>query len=436
MVAIAVPSKSRFVQQATLVILPKLLAGIGTAAIGLVLVRFMSPTSFGVLSLCLSGLLMMDGLLGSAFDLAAVRMATASDEEDGDTPHSVQHSCMLLKVGAAFVAGVLLLLFDRVLLNKFFGGYGNGWLLLLTLLAGTSVLLLRSTQIYFQLERRFRWYGMIDLGHNGLKCVGVYWLISSGRLEPGNVLMVYLVAPSLLFLLWAFGAGRVIVSTTSFSPKTLLRMFGQARWYLLTFGIGTLVARADLWLVARYTNVHMAGVYSAAQMIAIIPPMIGTYLSVVVSPRVMPLFASGKLLAFTTRVQTSLLLTSVLGYDAMLVLIPRLSHLLPARFHDALPVFLVLLPGSLAGFVSFPLTLTTLMFLRPRFLVGLDAATLPIIFVAYAVLVPRFGMIGAAWVCSSVALGRAIAAQLMVLFSIYRSPVTAPARRGPQLTGT
>jgi hypothetical protein len=76
------------------------------------------------------------------------------------------------------------------------------------------------------------------------------------------------------------------------------------------------------------------------------------------------------------------------------------------------------------------------MFLRPRFLVGLDAATLPIIFVAYAVLVPRFGMIGAAWVCSSVALGRAIAAQLMVLFSIYRSPVTAPARRGPQLTGT
>src|SRR5260370_14925076 len=140
MVAIAAPSKRRRVQQATLVTLPKLLAGVGTAAIGLVLVRFMSPTAFGVLSLCLSGLLMMDGLLGSAFDLAAVRMATAPD---GDTPQSVQHSCMLLKVGAAFVAGVLLLLFHRVLLDKFFGGYCTGRLLLLTLLAVTSVLLLQ-----------------------------------------------------------------------------------------------------------------------------------------------------------------------------------------------------------------------------------------------------------------------------------------------------
>jgi O-antigen/teichoic acid export membrane protein len=414
---------SRFLRQATLVILPKLVAGAGTAGIGLVMVRFMSPSQFGVLSLCLSGLMMMDGLLGSAFDLAAVRIATSLPDVDGAVSYEAQQSCMVLKMGAVVVAGLLLVLFHGVLLSKFFGGYGSASLLATTLLAGCAVLLVRSAQIYFQLEKRFSSYGLIDLGHSGLKLIAVGGLIAVGKLTPGNVMTVYLVAPALLFLIWAVREGRPIFASTRFSSEMLRRMFGQARWYLLTFGIGTLVARADLWLVARYTSVHTAGLYSAAQIIALVPPMIGTYLSVVVSPRVMPLLNSGRLMAFTARVQGSLLVASVLGYMVALLMLPRLAPLLPAKFHESLPVLMALLPGSLAGFVSFPLTLTTLMFLRPRFLVALDAATVPIILVGYSLLVPRFGVIGAAWISSSVALGRALAAQIAVLVSISRSPV-------------
>src|SRR5665213_395150 len=309
------PSKSKtlFLQQAALVILPKLLAGVGTACIGLVLMRFMAPAEFGVLSLCLSGLLMMDGLLGSAFDLATVRIATHSGEGDRTISHQAQESCVALKLGAVSIAALLLISFHQLLLHTFFNGYANAPLTL-TLLSGCAVLLLRSAQIHFQLEKRFSSYGLIDLGHSGLKILGIGCLIATAKLTPSHVMAVYLVAPSTLVLLWGIRKGRQIFTQTVFSFAMTRQMFGQARWYLLTFGIGTLVARGDLWLVAHYTDMHTAGMYSAAQLLALIPPMIGTYLSVVVSPRIMPLFNSGKLLAFTGRVQSSLLLLSIAGY--------------------------------------------------------------------------------------------------------------------------
>jgi O-antigen/teichoic acid export membrane protein len=426
-------SKNRFLRQAALVILPKLLAGVGTACIGLVLMRFMAPAEFGLLSLCLSALLMMDGLLGSAFDLATVRIATNSGEGDCTTSYQAQESCIALKIGAVSIAAVLLISFHRLLLLAFFKGYGNVPLML-TLLSGCAVLLLRSAQIHFQLEKRFSAYGLIDLGHSGLKILGVGYLIATAKLTPTYVMVVYFVAPLTLVLLWAIRNGREILSNAVFSFAMTRQMFGQARWYLLTFGIGTLVARGDLWLVAHYTNMHTAGMYSAAQLLALIPPMIGTYLSVVVSPRIMPLFNSGKLLAFTGRVQSSLLLLSLVGYVMALMLLPRFSGLLPPKFHEALPVLFILLPGSLAGFVCFPLTLTTLMFLRPRFLVFLDAATVPIILVAYSLLVPRFGVIGAAWISSSVAMGRALIVQLVVLLLIRHAPQPQSSVEELQLT--
>ena len=425
-------SKTIFLQQATLVILPKLLAGVGTAGIGLVMMRFMAPTEFGVLSLCLSGLLMMDGLLGSAFDLAAVRIAT-NGAEDRTSSYQAQQSCIALKLGAVFISGLLLMPFRHLLLDKFFDGYRNAPLTL-TLLSGCAVLLLRSAQIYFQLEKRFSSYGLIDLGHSGLKLLGIACLIVTAKLTPTNVMAVYLLAPSTLVLVWVIRNGQQIFVHTAVSFAMTRQMFGQARWYLLTFGIGTLVARGDLWLVAHYTNMHTAGMYSAAQLLALIPPMIGTYLSVVVSPRIMPLLNAGKLLAFTARVQSSLLLLSIAGFIIALTLLPRFSSLLPQKFHEALPVLLILLPGSLAGFVCFPLTLTTLMFLRPRFLVFLDVATVPIILVAYSILVPQFGITGAAWISSAVAVGRALAVQSVVLFTIRHVPQPTPSVEALELT--
>jgi O-antigen/teichoic acid export membrane protein len=404
-----------FAKQFALIILPKLISGVGTAVISWIAFQHMSTSQFGVLSLCLSAIMMADGVLGSAFDLAVVRLATSLGAENQLGLEMLQRGGIVLKVATAGFAGVLLLTFHRPLLHDFFKGDGSPALLALTLAAACMVLLVRSAQLQFQLERRFRAYGSIDLAHNGLKLAGVAVLAGAGYMRPSLVLGMYVMSPALVFLVWATRFGAKILAGAVVSLSVLQETLKQARWFLLTFGTGWLASRADIWMVARFTTVHDTGVYSAAQIVAMIPPLIGAYMSVVLSPRVMPLLNEGRLLGFTRRLQTVLLLTSVAGYLVALFLLPQMAPALPIRYREALPVVLVLLPGSLGAFVSFPLTLTTLMFLRPRFLVAMDCITLPFILGAFAFLVPRYGLICAAWISTAGGLLRAAIAQIAAL---------------------
>ena len=83
-----------------------------------------------------------------------------------------------------------------------------------------------------------------------------------------------------------------------------------------------------------------------------------------------------------------------------------------ARFAAAQNAILVLLPGALAGLATFPVTMTFLMFVRPRFLFTVDCLATPVVCLLYAYAIPRYGALGAAWVTSGSCLTRALVAQV------------------------
>ena len=47
---------------------PKVIGGAGTVAVNVVLLRYFGPEQFGVYSLCVVGILLVDAILGSALD--------------------------------------------------------------------------------------------------------------------------------------------------------------------------------------------------------------------------------------------------------------------------------------------------------------------------------------------------------------------------------
>jgi hypothetical protein len=64
----------------------------------------------------------------------------------------------------------------------------------------------------------------------------------------------------------------------------------------------------------------------------------------------------------------------------------------------------VLLPAGLCALINFPLTILLLLFTRPRFLIALDCVLLPMLFVAYRLVIPTYGVLGAAVVTTTAAL--------------------------------
>ena len=128
----------------------------------------------------------------------------------------------------------------------------------------------------------------------------------------------------------------------------------------------------------------------------------------------MPAWDEGRLFQLIRRFQLGLGATAVAGYVLAMIGLRWLGPLVfPVAFFRSRAVMQALLPGALAGFVTFPLVLTTLMFLRPKFLFLMDCLTLLPLLGLYLLIIPRFGAVGAAWVTTAANVTRATIAQVV-----------------------
>jgi O-antigen/teichoic acid export membrane protein len=207
------------------------------------------------------------------------------------------------------------------------------------------------------------------------------------------------------------------------------KLWKHVRLFLITFGLATLRSRLDIFLLSKWSTLSEVGIFSAGQVIAWVPVLVGTYLAVILTPRIMPLARDGKFNAFYRKFQPALLGACILGYLLSLFAIPLIGPmLLPSTFARSLPIISVLIPGAIAGLSSFPLTLNFLMFVRPKFLFTMDCISLPIVVLLFFCAIPRYGAIGAAWVTSAANMARALIAQMMAWQWSQDTEISSPKR--------
>lgn len=392
--------------------LPKLATGLGTIAFNLILLRVLGAEQFGVVSLCITTVVLVDSIIGAGIDLSVMKLAPARRETDPGGAAAIQRSAMYLKaIGGAMVMLPLSLAAGWWSM-ALFRSQGYEDVLLMSALATLALLMLRSTQVQLQIESRFRLYGAVELAHAALRFGGVAALIAAGRATPLSVMSCVAGAPLALLMVWLAAGARGLLSPPGWDGKATRQLLGHLRWSVVTFGLGALISRMDLFLLARWGSLAEVGVYSAALTIALMAQLAGTYIAVVTSPRVGPLLERGTFKRFYLRFQLGLLALAATGYLGFSLFWTLGGGLLfPARYAAAGPLIYILLPGTLAGLVSFPLTITYLMFVRPSFLFRLDCLTFPVLLALYWYLVPRFGATGAACVTTGVNVLRAIIAQ-------------------------
>jgi O-antigen/teichoic acid export membrane protein len=275
-------------------------------------------------------------------------------------------------------------------------------------------LLLRSTQVQLQVEGRFGLYGVVEFLHSTLRFGGIAMLMILAKVLPSSVLACYAIAPGLILAIWLAGGARGLLSPPQIDWHRTVELLSCIRWYLLTFGLGALISRMDVFFLAKMSTLRETGIFTAAQTIAMIAQMIGTYLSVVTSPKIVPMLKEGRFFPYYRRFQSGIILLCLLGYLVFwMVWTAGGSRLLPGEYERAGNVLYFLMAGSLAGLATFPVTLTFIMFTHPRFLFVMDCACLPVLCLLYALIIPEYGAIGAAWITAGVHVSRAAIAQLM-----------------------
>lgn len=398
---------------------PKAINGGLTIFFNVLLLRHLGPEHYGAYSLCIGMILLVDGTVGSAIDLGVLRLSTErrlAAAHGGYT--AIDLAGFLMKLLAGALAGGLLLSVADPLGNALFKGHGGADLLALTLAAALGLLLLRSVSVYLQSTGRFLLYGCFDLIHSLLKFGGVGWLILgwAAEPEPGQVLRVFALAPFLALLpglLVFFRGGRAGGGSTW---QALGDLAGQIKWFLASYVVTASVSRMDIFMVTQFSSLEQTGILSGGQTFAAIPELLGTYIAVVLNPRVIPYCRENRFLPFLRKFQWACLLAG-LAIFAVAALGKNLlaDLLLPPAFAPSVEVLLVLLPGTLVSMAVFPLVLPYLMFVRPRFFLTMDLLSLPLLFILYVYAIEQQGALGAAWVTSLARAGKGILAQLLAL---------------------
>jgi O-antigen/teichoic acid export membrane protein len=383
------------------VALPKVLGGGCAVAANLVLLRHFGPPSFGVYSLCVAAIVLVDSTLGSAIDTGVLRLAPLFRRTDPLRSLAVQRAALTLKLALASAAGLGLALLAGPIRRHLFHGEGDVAIILLSCGAVLALLALRSAQVHLQLEGRFGLYGALDLLQTVFKFGGIAAALAFGETSLTVVVAFLMVGPAVAFLAFLATPGRVVLGRPTSVGSALPELLGFVKWFVLTFGLAAALNRLDLFLLSAWSTIHEVGLFAGGYTLAVVFDLLGAYLSVVLSPRVMPYWREGRFTAYYRRFQRACLIGCGCLYLLTALVFPLLaSALLPPSYQPSAGVFLALLPGTMAALATFPLTLTFVLFVRPRFLFVMDALSAPVLVLLYAWAIPRHGAVGAAWVTS------------------------------------
>ena len=386
---------------------PKVAAGALTFGFNVWLLRIWSPAQFGLYAICTTAIMLTDAILGSSVDLATLRLSPSSREADAAAALGIERAALQIKVIALAATVPVFLVAARPLSRALFHQPGFESLIALSLACAAALLFLRSMLVHAQVERRFHEYTLLEVTHASVKFGGAaLLLLLVPQTTVGGVLVFFAIGP-----LAAFGLGMVIYRTSSLwsfrlERERIIELFRYVKWYALSGGMGNLVGRMDLFILSTFASVSAAGVFAAGQTFAMIPWLIASYLSVVLSPRILPMLENGTCRAFYKRVQIVLFSIAAMSLTCAVVAMNGTLDLLPAAFRGSADIFLILLVGNLVSFATFPVALPLVMFIRPRFMLQMDGIALPVLLVVYSFVVSSHGAIGVAWVTTASAIIR------------------------------
>lgn len=409
----------RFLVDAALTVIPKLMGGALTLGMSLALIGSFGPSDYGRYTFSVTLIVLADAVIGTPFDLAVIRLVQASIAADPGRALAAERIALWLKL--AVTGAVAALVAVAV-------GRSAGDLMPLVALAALGAMVLRSALLHLQLRQRFRAYGGIELAHVLFRNTPILALILWEVATPERVLACLAAGPALAAVTaWLLIRRRLAAEAPGPSAGMGAAGMGAGTvgrlvmWYVPTLALGATLAQLDILMLGVMRPGDALGHYGAAAVAASVPGMLGMYLGVVLTPRVVSAAAAGTLRRLFLRIQAGLTVAAIgLGLAAAALLGSPLTARLPADYALSLPVFATLLPGMLVAMTTSAMALPLVLVTRKRFLLRLDMMVAPLAALSYWGAITAWSVLGAASVTLAVTLFRSLA----VLAAAWRITAT------------
>jgi O-antigen/teichoic acid export membrane protein len=363
----------------------------------LLVIRALDPGEFGVYALCIAGVKMVSSFLGDSADLAVLRQVPLTLSRDPSAAVRAVHASFLLRLAAGLVALLGGVALASPIAGTFLHAPERAWLVPVAAAGVLGDLLLRSVSTYFQAAQRFGRFMLVEASWQISRFAIVLGLFGLQRLSAGAALTVYVGVPYVVFALGVCLVPRELRRPSAIRARDLADVLAYVKWLLLGFAVAAVFDRVEVMLLGYFSGPAGVGIYSAALALATIPDFLTGCAATVLHPRVVPAYTRGEFGAFARQYLRYAIPAGILALAGALLLGGVvLEAFFSQRYVSAIPLFRVLVLGTVFWAVVSPMPAALLAMVAPRRMLGLNIGALAASTAAGLVAIPSFGPGGAA----------------------------------------
>ena len=383
-------------------------------ASNVLIVRVLGPTHFGIFALSIAFIKIFSGCFGDALDLAVLRRVPLYLHTDRPRALRVAWATLWLRLATGVGIVVIGMVFNSWIAEVFFRSGRDGVLVVLAAAGVLGELLVRAVSSYFQSAEMYSQFLALDALLQGGR-IGIFLaLVGLNALDVRTALLVYVGASYVVVLAGTLMLPRDALRLIQANRRDIGEVFHYSKWMIVAMAIAATYERLDVFLLGYFKGSEQVGVYAAAFTLAIIPEFVAGAVGTVVQPRIVPLYSSGTLRGFARRYlrwAVPAVLTVAMGaYLLGGVIIPLLFS---ARYVASIPLFQILVVGTLFSALVNPLHGGLVAMISPRRMVMVTAAGLLAMLIGGSIVIPAMGSTGAAVLVGIVRIGIGVSVLLM-----------------------
>lgn len=358
--------------------------------------RFLGPASFGLMSVAIATLTLIADVGDLGTNTGLINFVPRYAKKAPEKAKKFLKLGLEVKVAVSILVLVIGFFLSSFLAEKVFTKPELTNPLKIAFVGVSAFLFFSFITASLQAFQRFWSWSGIQVGTNTLRVILVLGLVLLGALTLESALWLYILMPFLGFLV-----GLLIISTKFLKvrgEKTVAtEFFHYNKWVAVFALLAAIGARLDTFISARLLSANELGLYSAANQLVKIVPMIVGALSTVVAPKMAKMGNISELVLYVKKAQVLVLGLAGLGILAIPVVLWLIPLLFGIEYVESGPFFVVLLFAMLTFLISVPVHMAVFYyFSKPSLFVWLSLAHLLIVAGLGWSLISLYGAMGAA----------------------------------------
>ncbi|HWA51997.1 MAG TPA: oligosaccharide flippase family protein [Patescibacteria group bacterium] len=266
----------------------------------------------------------------------------------------------------------------------------------LSLFISVGLLLFGFATSSLQAIQKFNIWGLVNISSNFTRLVFMAILLATGSFALQSGLIIQTVAPIIFFISSLLFLPRFLGVKNE--NKVLQEFFHYNKWVALFTILAAVASRLDIFFVTRILGLTAVGIYSVAVTLSsIIPQLVGA-IGTVVAPKLAGQNNKTQAIEYLKKLQVFVGVLSLLGIvSGIFVGYFFIRHFYKPEYFASFVPFIVLLVAQVVFLFSIPVHMTTIYYFSyPKLFVTISLVNVIVVTIFCLVLIPIFGIAGAA----------------------------------------